>query len=84
MAFKITQKEAAEIQKLVAAYEKDCQDLREALIAILDEWESDWSDKSKSWQESDRGQSAQDRIDTLAAWIDEIPEGCTDFVTDLR
>jgi hypothetical protein len=83
MAFKITKKEAAELQALVDAYEAAQDALGKALAEIHEEWENEYHEKSEGWQESAAGQAAEDRIDTLWAMIEELPEGCAVVVEGL-
>lgn len=82
MAFKLTKKEAAEMQKLVDAYDVARSELSQVLIDLADEWESECGDESEKWQESDAGEAARERIDTVTGWADEIPEDCPVMVED--
>ena len=83
MAFKITKKEAAYLQKLADAYEFARDELSRAFDDLASEWENDHSEKSERWQESEAGQTAQGRIDLVRGWEDEIQYVFEGDVTDL-
>lgn len=72
---KLTKAESAELQKLVDALDAAQSALTEWLSERQAEWESAIEDRSEKWRESEAGQEAQERLDTLTGWLDEIPEG---------
>lgn len=74
MAFKLTKKDAANLQKLVDAYESARSDLAQALEDIASGWEIDFEERSDKWKESEPGQSASAHIDLIRSWCDEFPD----------
>lgn len=74
-AFKLTNKQAQELDQLVGDYERTKDALREWLDDLAADWESALEDRSERWHESDAGQRAKDRTDTVRIWADELPEG---------
>lgn len=74
MAIKLSKKEAADLNRLVTNYETAKTALKDALQNVLDKWVEEFDEKSEKWQESEVGQQAQERIDTLGSWNDEMPE----------
>lgn len=73
MAFKLTKKQRNELTKLVEKYEHAKSDLSDALDQLASDWESEFSDKSERWQESEVGQAAQEKIDMVRGWFDDMP-----------
>jgi len=73
MAFKLKKQDAAELQKLIDAYESARSSLADALDEIASEWETDFADKSERWQEGDVGQEIQAKIEMVRGWFDEFP-----------
>ena len=73
MAIKLTKKQAANLDKLSEAFERAKMALSEALDEIASDWESEIADKSDKWQESEAGQAAQERVDLVRGWFDEMP-----------
>lgn len=73
MAIKLTKAQKTELDNLAADFESARMALSEKLDEIASDWESEWSEKSERWQEGEAGQAAQEKIDQLRAYIDELP-----------
>lgn len=71
---KLTKSEKAELQKLVDAYDGARSELAEFLGSRQSDWETEIEERSEKWREGEAGQEAQGRLDTLTAWLDEMPE----------
>jgi hypothetical protein len=71
---KLSKAEKAELQPLVDAFESARSELADWLLSVQGEWESAIEEKSEKWRESEAGQEAQSRLDTLGVWLDELPE----------
>ena len=74
MAFKISKAHASQLDELVSAYEHARAALAEWLDELASEWEEEFNEKSEKWQEGEAGQAAQEHIDTVRSWFDELPE----------
>lgn len=74
MAFKLSKKQADELNKLSIAFEEARSSLFSFLDETASEWEDEFSDKSERWQEGEAGQAAQEKIDLVRGWADEMPE----------
>jgi len=70
---KLSKDEKVELQKLVDAYDNARSSLVDFLTEVQGEWEEEMEEKSDKWKEGEAGTQAQDRLDTLCAWIDELP-----------
>ena len=64
--------ERGELEKLIATFDVAKEALATFLSDLHGEWETAFGEKSEKWQEGEAGQAARERIDTLAAWIDQI------------
>ena len=73
MAFRLTKKEAADLDGLVQAFEEARTSLEERLNEIATEWEFAVDEKTDRWRDSETGQTAQERIDLVRMWCDEMP-----------
>lgn len=73
MAIKLTKKQHKELSEAIGAYENACSELSQMLTDILDEWQSEFDEKSEKWQESDAGQAAREKLELVQSWIDEMP-----------
>jgi len=73
MAFKLNKKDASRLNELHQKYEAAKQDLSELLDEIASEWEGEFSEKSEKWVEGEAGQAAQERIDMVRGWFDDMP-----------
>lgn len=73
MAFKLKKTEAADLQKLVDAYEQARSELADRIDEIASDWETEFSDKSEKWQEGENGQLAQEKCELVRGWHDEFP-----------
>lgn len=71
---KFTKPEKIELQKLIDAFDAARSALVDFLSGIQGEWESAIEDKSERWREGEAGAEAQDRLDTLGAWLEGLPE----------
>jgi hypothetical protein len=72
-AFKLTKAEATALKKLVEDYETAADALRNRLDEIASDWESEHGEKSERWQEGEAGQAAQEKIELVRGWFDEMP-----------
>jgi hypothetical protein len=69
-------------ERLVACENAYCtarDTLEETARAIADEWQEVFEDRSESWQQSEAGVAAQERIQALSGLADELH----DFFVDL-
>lgn len=72
MAFKLRKVDAAALEALVNKYARATEELNEWLQNVLDEWQGAFDEKSDKWRDSDAGSAAQERIDLIQSWIDEL------------
>jgi len=73
---KLTNAQRAEIQELADAYDRGRSLLIELLGQIQADWQAEIDEKSDKWRESDNGVKAQDRLDILTGWLEELPDDC--------
>lgn len=73
MAIKLTKKQAADLNALAEAYQLAAGNLRDRLDETPLIGRVKWADKSERWQDGEAGQTAQERIDLVRGWCDEIP-----------
>jgi hypothetical protein len=73
MAIKLTKAQAKDLDQLSQNFEAAKMALSEKLDEIANDWESEWSDKSERWQEGEGGSAAQEKIDLVRSWMDELP-----------
>jgi hypothetical protein len=73
MAIKLTKAQAKDLDQLSQDFEAAKMALSEKLDEIANDWESEWSDKSERWQEGESGSAAQEKIDLVRSWMDELP-----------
>ena len=70
----LTKAQHRELDKLYTDMDTAVCALYDRLEEIVAEWTDEHSEKSERWQESDAGQDAQSRIDTLQGIVDERPD----------
>jgi hypothetical protein len=73
---KLTKAQQHRLETLVEAYEMARGELSSFLADVQSDWQGDMDDKSEKWTEGEAGQEAQERLDTLTAWLDEMPGEC--------
>lgn len=80
MTCKMTKAQQDTFSNLINNFNSARQDIENFLTELKDDWEDDLQNKSESYQESQAGQDAQERIDTLDGWMDEV---ANDFEPDI-
>jgi len=74
--------EINDLQALYNAFDVARSALLDRLTDIKDEWQEEFDEASERWQESDAGQEASDRINTLDAIIAEVDAADVDMDCD--
>lgn len=69
MAFKLRKQDVAQLNKLATNFDGARTALIDWLDDLANEWESEFSNKSNKWQESDTGQQTKEQIDMIRKWI---------------
>ena len=59
---------------------KRAEELSDEIQSMSDDEQADWDERSERWQDSDRGQDAQQAIDQLA----EVADSISDAVSTLE
>jgi hypothetical protein len=70
--------EIQELKHLTQAYENARDALSEFLDDVVSRWEEEIETRSEKWRESEAGGEAQERLETITGWRDEIPEAGID------
>lgn len=70
----LTRDEREDLAKLADKAREALSDLYGRVEEILLNMESEFGDKSERWQEGGAGQEARERIDSIEAWRDELPD----------
>ena len=71
---KLTKQQKTELTKLLADFDQARQALADRVEEINNEWSDAFEERSERWKEGDTAQEAQERIDALQAFWDELPE----------
>lgn len=71
---KLTKAERSELGKLITDFGKSKDALSAFLTDLHARWEGKFEDKSEGWQDGDAGQAAQERIDAVQSWLDDLGE----------
>jgi hypothetical protein len=75
MAKQICRLSAAEIQTLkdlTQAHEDAREDLGEFLDNVVARFQDEIEERSEKWRESESGREAQDRLETIGGWRDDL------------
>lgn len=71
---KLSKTERKEIEALISALDEARAALSDKLSDLKAEWEEAFDERSERWQDSEAGEEAKERLDTLEGWVDEIED----------
>jgi hypothetical protein len=77
---RLSKQARVKLQTLIDNYDTAWSSLILFLLDMQSDWLSEINERSEKWKKSAAGQSAQERLNTLDAWLNKLPD---DAPTDI-